>query len=149
MRKALCGFDRNGNLPPGVYQVSVGSFEERFGWNSHRRKLLKGLKRAIRNMASAGVKELWIAGSFVTAKDLPADIDGAWLAVSDVKVDRLDPVFLEFDPPRISMKRKYGVDFLIADARMADPDARGGTVLAFFQKDRDGNPKGIVRIDIS
>lgn len=149
MKKALRGFDRNGNLPPGVYLVSVKAFERLFGRNSHRRKLLKGLKRAIKNMATAGVKELWIAGSFVTMKESPNDIDGCWLVESDIKVDKLDPVFLEFDPPRISMKRKYGVDFLIADGRMANPDGRGGTVLAFFQKDRDGNPKGIVKIDIS
>jgi len=149
MKRALRGFDRNGNLPGGVYLVSIVAFEKHFGWNTHRRKLLKGLRKAIKNMAKAGVKELWIGGSFVTSKESPNDIDGCWLAEGDIKVDKLDPVFLEFDPPRISMKRKYGVDFLIADARMADSDAYGGAVLTFFQKDRDGNPKGIVRIDLS
>jgi hypothetical protein len=152
MRRALPDFDRNGNLPPGVYEIyseDDKTFEERFGWNSHRRRLLAGLKRAAKNMAAAGVREIWIDGSFITAKELPADIDGAWLAEGVIDVDRLDPVFLETDPPRISMKKKYGVDFLPADAQLADPDAEGGSVLAFFQKDRDGNRKGIVKIDIS
>lgn len=151
MKGALPGFDRNGNLPPGVYELrseDMERFEERFGWNSHRRRLLEGLRRAIKNMAAAGIGEIWIGGSFVTAKELPADIDGAWLAEGDIDVDRLDPVFLEFDPPRASMKRKYGVDFLIANQLLADPSARRGTVLAFFQTDRDGNPKGIVRLNL-
>lgn len=151
MNRALPAFDRNGNLPPGVYTEELGHIGKRFGWNSQRRKLLEGLKRAVRNLAAAGVKEIWIDGSFVTAKELPADIDGVWLVKGDVNLDKLDRVFLEFDeidPTTSAMKKKYGVDFIIVNEELANPNAENGGVLAYFQKDRDGNRKGIIKIDI-
>ncbi|MBM4040575.1 MAG: hypothetical protein FJ290_18880 [Planctomycetes bacterium] len=71
-------FDENGNLPPGVYCVSLAEIEERFTWNQTRRDLFSGLKRALASLAHAGVKRVWIGGSFVTATELPEDVDGCW-----------------------------------------------------------------------
>jgi hypothetical protein len=135
-------FDLNGNLPPGVYEVSLGEIEHRFTWNDRRKKLFEGLRAAINNLSQANVKRVWIDGSFVTNKDAPNDIDGCWESDKDVDADKIDPVFLDMYPPRKAMKEKYGVDFLISGVLIAD--SPGNTIEDFFQIDRDGNKKGIL-----
>jgi hypothetical protein len=142
-------FDHNGNLPPGVYRTTMAEIATRFAWNEKRRRLSEGLGRALANLAAAGVKEVWIAGGFVSSKDEPNDVDGCWdYTPAALDVSKLDPVFLDTAPPRDAMKRAYGVDFLISWRRLADPEAHGATVLEFFQKDQDGNPKGILLLKL-
>ena len=41
--------------------------------------LFSGLMKALINLAEAGVKKVYIDGSFVTDKDYPKDIDGCWV----------------------------------------------------------------------
>jgi len=33
---------------------------------------------ALENLSSAGVRRIWINGSFITDKDEPEDVDGCW-----------------------------------------------------------------------
>jgi hypothetical protein len=139
-------FDSNGNLPPGVVSMTLDEVKEAFTWTPRRQALFRGLAAAARNLSAAGVPAIWIDGSFTTSKNDPGDVDGCWEYIPSVKVDLLDPVFLDLHPPRVSMKAKYGVDFLIAGVRLSD--AGGATVQEFFQVDRDGHAKGIVRIDL-
>jgi hypothetical protein len=140
------GYDDNGNLPPGLYRVTLEEIRNHFTWNAKRKRLFGGLIRALKNLAEAGVKKVWIDGSFVTDKNEPADIDGCWEYHESVDVNRLDEVFLDLNPPRTSMRKKYGVDFLISTVSLLD--GRGNTVLEFFQQDRDGNQKGILLVEI-
>jgi len=141
-------FDANGNLPPGVYRVTLNDIEDRLTWNPGRARLFSGLRRALANLASAGVRRVWIDGGFVTAKDDPDDIDGCWEAEPLMDPDKLDPVFFDTVPPRQAMRDKYGVDFMIAGTVLEDRAARGATVEQYFQTDRDGNPKGILLVDV-
>lgn len=140
------GFDAYGNLPPGLHRVTLEEIRIRFTWNTKRKRLFGGLIRALKNLAQAGVKKVWIDGSFVTDKNAPADIDGCWEYQQSVDVNKLDRVFLDFNAPRTSMKKKYGVDFLISTVSLLD--GQGKTVLEFFQQDRDGNQKGILLVEI-
>lgn len=139
-------FDENGNLPPGLFLVSLDDVKARFTWNRRRRILFGGLTEAIANLAAAGVRRVWIDGSFTTAKEEPADIDGCWDYSVEVDVDALDPVFLDVNPPREAMKLRYGVDLLVAGMRMEDAEFQ--RVEDFFQSDRDGNPRGILVVEI-
>jgi hypothetical protein len=127
--------------------MTLKQVKSAFTWTQRRDDLYRGLVAAAMNMIAAGVPAIWIDGSFTTAKDEPEDIDGCWEYVESVNVDRLDPVFLELDPPRRAMREKYGVDFLITNMRLRD--AGGATVQQFFQVDRDGNARGVVRIDLT
>ena len=134
-------FDANGNLPPGIYRVSLEEIEDRFTWNPTRQRLFKGLKAALANLAGAGVRYVWINGSFVTSKDKPNDIDGCWeYKPSLVDVDKLDPVFLDPIDPRGAAKKKYGLDFFIAGAPIFE--VKGAPVEEFFQVDIRENPAG-------
>ncbi len=141
---AIPDFDANGNLPPGEYDVSLEQIKRRFVWNGARRRLFNGLSRALEALASAGVKRVWIDGSFTTAKEEPNDIDGCWEYEPSVDLSKLDRVFLETSPPRKAMKEKYGVDFLLSTTKLAD--AQGKAIRDFFQEDKDGNRKGLLSI---
>jgi len=139
-------FDKNRNLPPGIYKVTLDDIEDQLTWNEKRKELFTGLSLAISNLKSANVKRVWIDGSFVTNKDEPNDIDGCWEYDLGVDDHKLDVVFLDMSPPRKKMKDKYGVDFLISGAPLMD--AAGKTVEDFFQEDRDGNLKGILLLEV-
>ena len=56
---AIPDFDENGNLPPGVYEVSLEDIRIRFTRTDRRKKLFEGLKRAIENLAKANISKVW------------------------------------------------------------------------------------------
>jgi hypothetical protein len=87
---------------------------------------------------------LYLDGSFVTDKESPEDFDGCW-ETEGVDFDRLDEVLLTFDPGRATQKAKYRGELFLADWR-AEP--LGTLFRDFFQRDRDGNPKGIIVLDL-
>jgi hypothetical protein len=67
-----------GRLPEGEHPAEWQELMERFGWNPRRRQLLDVLADAIDALAAAGCSRLWLNGSFVTAKEEPADFDACW-----------------------------------------------------------------------
>src|SRR5258708_16788857 len=73
---------------------------------------MHGLENGAENLQAAGVRRIWIDGSFVTTKKEPKDVDGCWEYTENVDIGRLDPVFLA--ESRLPMKEKYGVEFFPA-----------------------------------
>ena len=132
-----------GYLPPGVYDAGWHEVDRRFGGNNHRARLMGGLLAACRNLANAGCKELLLDGSFVTAKTMPGDYDGAW-ETAGVDVERLDPVFLNAANGFAAVRAKYLGDLFPASG-LAEP---GVLFRDFFQTDRDGVEKGVVLLDL-
>ncbi|MFN0109011.1 MAG: DUF6932 family protein [Blastocatellia bacterium] len=137
----LFTFDQNGNLPAGIHWASWKEFEKRFGTNSRRKQLLKGLKQAITSLQKAGCRAVFVDGSFVTSKELPGDFDACW-SVEGVDPDLLDLVLLDFSNGRAAQKAKFGGELFPAEWIA---DASGKPFLEFFQTDKNtGKPKGIV-----
>ena len=120
------------------------NFSDHFGFNGHRSRLLLGLLAALKNLAAAGCHSVLLNGSFVSNKELPEDYDGVWYTMG-VNEDLLDPVLLDFRPPRYAMKSKYQGELFPAGI-MAAP---GVTYENFFKTDRNNIPKGIVHIDLA
>lgn len=138
------GADGRHQLPPGIHRATWSELVERFGTNEQRRAILAGLFRALQALKAAGCRRVFINGSLVTSKEVPADFDGCW-DHEGVDFDALDPVLLDFTGRRAAQKAKFGGELFIG----ATPaDALGTRFLAFFQADRDGRPKGIVEIDL-
>ncbi len=138
-------FDQNGNLPPGEHPCTWDELENRYATTNQRINLLNGLQAALENLNTAGCHTVWIDGSFVSDKPQPQDYDACWDS-DNVDPDLLEPTLLNFTHPRNAMKRKYRGELFIADLP-ATP--YGETFLEFFQKDRAGNAKGILRLDLS
>ncbi len=107
----------------------VGSFE--------------GLKKVVKNLRSAGIEGIYIDGSFVGDKEFPNDIDGCWMPKMGLKTEKIDPALLDFSQSRKKMKEKYSVDFFLANVIEG---ASGEPFLEFFQTDRDGKRKAIIKI---
>ena len=138
-------FNDRGELPPGMHDTTLHEIERTLGFNQKRRRMVQRLRRALRNLEGSGVRRVYLNGSFTTRKPEPKDIDGCWDADEHVRVESLDPVFLDFAQQRRAMKRKYGVDFFIANAIEM---GSGVPFREFFQLNRDGFRKGLLVLDL-
>ena len=132
-----------GRLPEGVHTATWEEIVERFGWTSRRRQLLDGLADALEVLAAAGCTRIWLNGSFVTAKDEPADFDACW-ETDGVDLDTLDPVLLDLSAGRQRQKARFGGELFpnVVEA------GSGLAFVEFFQNERDTGRKGIVAIEI-
>jgi len=138
-------FDSNGNLPQGIHQATWDELLDRFGTTLHRKRLLRGMKKAIDSLRGAGCRSVFIGGSFVTSKEIPIDFDGCW-DMQGVDPTLLDPVLLNFDYGRSAQKTKYGGELFPAQFT---ENGSGMTFLEFFAVDKEtGEPKGIVAISL-
>ena len=140
-------FDVNGNLPPGIHLLREEEARTLLAFNPRRQELFSGFQRACKPLKRAGCDRIYIDGSFATKKEFPGDFDACW---QDKGVDlnllkKLDPVLLDFSNKRAAQKAKYGGELFLASQ---PADIYGRTFLEFFQLDRNGNPKGIIAIDL-
>lgn len=133
---------KSGRLPEGAYEATWEEITARFGWNQRRRRLIDGLGEALLLLAGAGCSRVWLNGSFVTAKEEPADFDAVW-DPNGVDLDRLDAVFFDFSDGRRAQKLRFGGELLPNVVESAS----GLVFVEFFQNERDTSRKGIVVID--
>ena len=131
-------------LPTGEHEATLGEIESVFAINEHRKKLFNGFKAAIAVFKLAGCKTIFLDGSFVTDKEKPEDYDTCWSSYG-VDLNKLDPVFFNFDNKRFFQKQKYFGEFFPTDY-IADGF---NTFQEYFQKDKyTGKPKGIICIKL-
>jgi len=139
-------FDENGNLPPGVHFCEWEEFVERFGTNTLRLRLLRGLQMAMEQLKAAGCQTIYINGSFVTIKADPGDFDACWDR-EEVDIDYLRiyaPKLLNhYD--RAGQKAKYRGEIFPSDQPIGN---YGMNSFELFQRDRKQNKKGIIAIDL-
>ncbi len=69
-----------------------------------------GLAKAVELLVAAGCGRLWLNGSFVTAKEEPADFDACW-DPDGVDLDVLDPIFTELGEGRRLKRLDSAVSF--------------------------------------
>ena len=132
-----------GRLPVGVHEATWDEVVERFGWNPRRRQLLDGFADAVDALTEVGCRRVWLNGSFVTAKDEPADFDACWDS-EGVDLDALDPVLLDLSNGRAAQKARFGGELFpnVVEANS------GLSFSDFFQNERDTGRKGIVVMSI-
>jgi hypothetical protein len=136
-------FNADGQLPEGIHESSWIEFCERFGHTAHRRSLLSGLEKLLRHLHSVGCSAVYVDGSFVSAKEQPNDYDACW-DTRGVKVERIDGTLMSFtDEGKAKMQEHYKGDIRPAEC---SPQERNVSYLEFFQMDKDGNKKGIVKL---
>lgn len=134
-------FNKDGNLPVGVYDATVSEIEQRFGYNGRRRRLVQKLKLLIKGLTSAGCKTLYLDGSFTTSKEIPEDYDCCW--ETDGVDNTIDPMIRAVKTFKKERKDKYGGDIFPRIPEL------GVDHFLFFQQDsRTGKDKGIIRIHL-
>lgn len=109
-----------------------------------RVELIDGLRLALQSLKLAGCRQVFIDGGFITDQAVPGDFDGCW-DLAGVDPYKLDPVLLDFANKRARQKAKFRGELFPASS---PADAKGSTFLEFFQIDRNGDPKGIVVINL-
>ncbi len=133
----------NGDLPPGVHFATWREMEDRLSFNPRRERLMAGLRRACKELRSAGCLLVYVDGSFVTRKESPGDFDACW-DVQNVDDGKLDPVFWDFSEGRAAQKRRFLGEFFPAQL---PEGATGRAFVDFFQVNKlTGGPKGILAI---
>jgi hypothetical protein len=139
-------FQDNGHLLPGIHEMEMQVFEDVFGYNSHRMQLIAGFKLGVSHLKICGCKNIYVDGSFVTKKELPEDFDACW-DENGVDLNRLKNDFstiIDFREHRKYQKLKYKGEFFPMRINASPYDI----YLNFFQKDRNGLSKGIIKIKI-
>ena len=137
-------YTEGGRLPAGIHQATWDQVLDRFGFNARRRLMLTRLTEALVHFADAGCTRVYLAGSFVTAKPNPKDIDVCY-STEGVNPDALHPMFLDFGIGRQMTLAMFGAEFFPAEVIEGDS---GDVFLEFFQTTRTGEPVGIVAIDL-
>lgn len=140
-----------GALPPGNYDATLEQIAERLGFTPRRQWLLRGLRVAVEGFWAAGVREIYIDGSFCTEKPDPGDIDGYWVEPDEGVYDRIDRYGIDFELVFVPHLRKwkwrmwadYGVEFFIHPAMQATADMG---FPEFFRQDRAGQPRGVIQV---
>lgn len=132
---------KKGVLPVGVWITNYQEFEKCFAINLHRQNLLTGFKICLYNLQNYGCTEIYVGGSFVTSKPEPGDID---VCYDNTHMDWNN--FLkqhpEFKPTKYGtklQKKKFGCEFYAINAFEDN-------MVQFFQFDKEGNAKGIIKI---
>jgi hypothetical protein len=129
-------------LPPGVHDATLEEVESRFATSEHRKRLFSGFKEGVMALRKAGCRKIFLDGSFITEKPVPADFDVCWDPMG-VDTAKLNPVFLDFSERRKKQKGLFQGEFF-PDHLSADGKH---TFLDFFQIDKDTkNAKGVICI---
>ena len=149
VKRELLHFNSNGILRRGIHTITWEEFNNQFGYNEQRQKLLRGLLRGIRLLQRVGCHAIYIGGSFVTTKKFPSDVDVVWES-SDMSFDRVrrvSPIFFEMTPGSPEQKARFNSEFYPSEGKEG---ISGLSFLEFFQRDwKEGRRRGIIKIDIT
>ena len=119
----------------------------RFGGTAERIALLRKLRLGLENLRDAGCEWVLLDGSFVSNKPNPNDVDGCWQFTPLIDLAVVDLAFVRLTAgDRVRLKALYGMDFFLADLIEG---GSGQPFSDFFQQDRAGNSKGIVRLELN
>jgi len=135
-------FNQHGNL----HENHILTYEElinEFGFNESRKEKIKRLLIFLKILKSLGCTDVYIAGSFVSKKDFPNDIDVCVDAtnINYLKLTKEYPEFLQTTGIE-KIRQEHQVHFA------AFFDFGSAEILDWFRKDRDDNPRGLVKINL-
>ncbi len=132
--------DKNGNLPPGIFEATIEEVEERFSINFQRKKLFGLLLEVLAIFRNCGCPEVYLDGSYITNKDEPEDYD---LCYEPTGINATDE-FFEFLKSKDRRKERYGGDIF---PRMPEPPYHYDHVVHWQIDGRnDDAAKGILKI---
>lgn len=141
--------DEEGELPAGIYDVTLDEVRARFArfTTSDRRVMLFGaLERFVTAVQQAGVvARIYLAGSYITAKAEPEDIDLLVIYSAIVEGAELDPQQYTV-VHRTGARRVFGYKLDVYPVLEGSPAEQ--ELLTFFQVNRRGKPVGILEVSL-
>ena len=133
-------FDKNGYLRE-TKTLTYGEFVKTLGFNEARKEKLKKVLLFLKILKSLGCTNVYIAGSFVSNKEFPNDID-LCVDITNIDYRKLIKEFPELLQPKgiEKIRKEDSVHFALFF------DFGSTELLDWFRKDRDDNPRGLVKI---
>ena len=144
----ILAFGRNGLLPVGEHPSDWKEFIARFSGtpdNGRRRKLMVGLAQILFLLVEAECHMVWIDGSFVTRERWPRDFDVCY-DPQGMSMNLLPSELQDVSEGRAAQKRRFGGEALAASFPI---EANGLTVREAFMRTREGEAKGIIRLEMT
>lgn len=121
------------------YTCSIDVFKKKFGESDHRKRLISRVLPGLLILKKAGIKTLYIGGSFAPNKEKPNDIDGVFDILECINTGGDLESFLEKE------QRQYSLDL----SYMHTPTKlTAETHLNFFRRGRDGEKRGLILLDL-
>lgn len=135
-----------GYLPPGVHFATLEQVEEVFGVGVKRRKIMDNLRMTLSELGELGVRQVWLDGSFVTSKWRPSDVDVIYKPPPGARTETWGHLaFSNHD----ALKADRMVDLWPHPSPQSLPGGGEEPLLAWFQRDRNNQPKGLVAVFLS
>ena len=141
-------FQKDGNIPKGLYKATLQEVREVFGTGSAKRKLLIGnLENIIELAKSTGkLERVIIWGSFISNKDFPQDIDLLLIMRGDFDLDA--------NPPEVKRIFDYVQGRIVFNAdifwtKSSIGEEAIGLWIETYQMTRDFESRGIVEATIN
>ena len=137
-------FDRQGFLPQGLHDTSIQEIRSVLGFTSHRNRLIDGLDRFVHIWNASGfVDYAVIDGSFVTSKPEPGDIDMLIIPIDGAfhSVNFMD-LSISYADDRDFTKAEFGCEAFVVywEENLKE-------WIDFFSHDRQGNVRGLLRLE--
>lgn len=124
----------------GIHKVSLTEVARQFTYNEAQKELFSGLRQLALDLKEAGCETLYLDGSFITGKKIPADFDACWEPFKGKGVAK----FLgETEAELAERKTKY-----FGDIFPRFSDEYGDRVKHWQLNTRTGQTKGIIKIDL-
>jgi hypothetical protein len=137
-------FNKDGLLPPGIHSAAMLEVERRLGFSPKRRTMIEnGLKPVVQELRGLGFSEVYLDGTFVSAKPSPDDIDGYLHTRLDSKT--LDAIVQRQE----TWRTRYQLDFY-----PAYEDLKGESSVEYWQSwfghtdDEPPKEKGIIKLTL-
>lgn len=133
-------FTKGGNLCDNQ-TLSYEGFQNLFGFNESRVEKIKRALIILKILKSLGCTNVYVVGSFVSKKEFPGDID-LCVDITNIDYQKLTKEYPEFLKPSgiEKIRTEHGVHFALFF------DFGSYEMLDWFKKDRDDNPRGLVKI---
>lgn len=142
---AVPEFNAGGDLPPGIYPVTLVEAIARFGHGSPQRRVVADrLDRVYQLAASTGhLARFVVFGSFVTAKPDPRDVDVVILMDDTFDVSRVaGDVAVVFDHAEADAQLGASVFWACQSGAFGGEQA----MVEYWQARREGGLRGIIEI---
>ena len=104
-----------------------------------------GLAQMLFLLGEAGCRVVWIDGSFVTRERWPKDFDVCY-DPQGMSLTLLPAELRDVSQGRVAQKRRFGGEALAANFPF---EANGLSVREAFMRTREGQEKGIVRLELT
>jgi hypothetical protein len=137
----ILDFNSQGNLHQTI-SLTYEEFVYHFGTNPRRMEQISNALVYFRIFYSCGCKTVYIDGSFISKKKYPEDIDLCF-DLTEIDAEKLEKQFPQFFDEK-AIGRIHGAE----QCHILFFDKNVQRFYNLLQYDRDGNPKGFVKLNL-